>query len=442
MVAGTSPSEDTRTGGVARVLLASTIGSVIEWYDFYLYSTASALVLGPLFFPGSSPTAATLASFATYAAGFVARPLGGLLVGHLGDRTGRKSMLVLTLLIMGVSTFLVGCLPTYHQAGIIAPIALVCLRILQGIGIGGEWGGGVLMAIENAPPGKRGWYSSWPLVSFPLGLLASTLTFTAVAQLPEDDLLSWGWRIPFLLSIVLVGVGVYVRVGLTETPEFTAVRADRGLARVPLWEVVRTRPKQAVGGALAALGIGSVVSMYTIYLLSTASGGAARSTALTGMMVGAACQCVTVPLYATLSDRYGRKPVMIWGYLVTAGTVFPALSWVGSGNVALASLAFVLAMAVGHAGPYGNLAAFLSGMFTIRSRYTALAVTYQLGATISSFLPLAATAVVGGGPDRLPAAWLYVAVIAVAAVAVAWVPAGPPAQPDVDARREAESVAS
>ena len=371
--------------------MASAVGSTIEWYDFYLYSTASALVLGPLFFPGHSATAGTLAAFATYAAGFVARPVGGMVFGHFGDRIGRKSMLVVTLLVMGLATFLVGVLPTYEQAGIAAPVMLVTLRVVQGIGIGGEWGGGVLMSGEHAPARHRGLFTSFPAAGFPLGLFASTAMFTLVSKLPQDQLMSWGWRLPFLASIVLVLIGILVRLAVAESPEFLQQRSAAGPPRAPLAEVLRERPWQVVRGALAALGLAMIVSTFSVYLLSYASHPPGhRSQVLNGLLLGALLEAALLPVFGTLSDRIGRRAVMLFGYALSALVALPAPHWLASGNPALVTLVFVLAMGVGHAAVYGGFSAFLIELFPTRHRYSALAVTYQLGATVASFGPLAA----------------------------------------------------
>src|SRR6187397_1228931 len=210
----------TRTGSIRLVAVASMIGTTIEWYDFFLYGTAAALVFNRLFFPTFDPLTGTLAAFGTYTVGFVARPIGGAIIGHYGDKIGRKSMLILTLVIMGVATFLIGLLPTYGQIGPWAAVALVVLRIAQGFGVGGEWGGAVLMAVEHAPPGARGFYGSWPQIGVPAGLLLSTAVFTAFSAMPEDQFLAWGWRVPFLLSIVLVAIGLLIRLRIVESPAF------------------------------------------------------------------------------------------------------------------------------------------------------------------------------------------------------------------------------
>ncbi|GHH88672.1 MFS transporter [Streptomyces sulfonofaciens] len=405
-----------------RVLLASTIGSAIEWYDFYLYSTASALVLGPLFFPSQSPTAGTLASFATYAAGFVARPLGGVIFGHFGDRIGRKSMLVLTLLIMGVATFLVGVLPTYKQAGIAAPILLVSLRVVQGIGIGGEWGGGVLMSGEHAPANRRGLYASFPASGFPLGLFASTAMFRLVSQLPSDALLSWGWRLPFLASIVLVAIGVFVRLGVAESPEFVRVQQAGERVRVPLAGVLRQGPVPVLRGGFASLGLAMIVSVYSVYLLSYASSGPAtahRSEVLNGLLIGALVEAVLLPVTGLLSDRYGRRPVLLFGYAVCALVGLVAPQWLTSGDRTLVILTFVLAMGIGHAAVYGAISAFLIDMFPPEHRYSALAITYQLGATVASFGPLVAAALAGATRTAVPGMCLLWGCLVAAAIAVA-----------------------
>lgn len=404
-----------------RVLVSSTIGTAIEWYDFYLYSTAAALVLGPLFLPTGSPVTSTLAAFATYAVGFVARPLGGIVFGHFGDRLGRKSMLVLTLLIMGVATFALGLLPTYEQIGVWAPILLVTLRVLQGIGIGGEWGGAVLLAAEYAPPGRRGWYASWPQVGYPAGFFAGTVAFTAVAQLRDADFLGWGWRLPFLASALLVVVGLIIRLRIADSPVFTELRATRQTARRPLVEALRTQPRDMLTGVLAALGHGMIVTIFTVYLLSYGSGpdGADRQVVLTGLMIAAGLQCIAVPVFGALADRIGPRPVLVGGYAAGALAIWPGLTWTTSGNPLLITATFVLAMSIGHGAAYGALSGYLAGLFPARVRFSAISATYQVGSTLSSFGPLAAAALVATTDATWPVAALALATALLAALAVA-----------------------
>jgi MFS family permease len=249
-----------QTSSIRQVVAASFIGTAIEWYDFFLYGTAAALVFPALFFPEFSELAGTLAAFSTYAVGFAARPLGGIVFGHYGDRIGRKAMLILSLLIMGIATFLIGLLPTFEQVGVLAPILLVVLRFFQGIGVGGEWGGAVLMAVEHSPEGRRGFYGSWPQMGVPAGLLLANLVFAATsATLPE----AWGWRVPFLLSIVLVGVGLFIRLRIMETPAFRQVQDSHTEADMPIIDVVRTYPKNV----LLAMGM-RVAENGTFYILT------------------------------------------------------------------------------------------------------------------------------------------------------------------------------
>ena len=281
-----------------------------------------ALVLNRLFFPTFDPLMGTLASLATYSVGFVARPIGGIVIGHYGDTIGRKSMLVLTLLIMGVATFLIGVLPTYETLGPWAAVLLVLLRVAQGFGVGGEWGGAVLMAVEHAPPGRRGYYGSWPQIGVPAGLLLSTVVFAAFSAMPQEAFLAWGWRIPFLLSIVIVAVGLIIRVRIMETPSFTMVK-DRGhAARRPVIEVLRTHPREvllAMGARFAENGAFYVYSVFVL-VYATQHVGMDRTTVLIALMVVAAIELAAIPFYGALSDRIGRRPVYLFGAVSTAVT--------------------------------------------------------------------------------------------------------------------------
>jgi MFS transporter, MHS family, shikimate and dehydroshikimate transport protein len=316
-----------RTSSIRPVIISSFIGTTIEWYDFFLYGTAAALVFNKLFFPSFDPLTGTLLAFSTYAVGFAARPLGGIVFGHYGDRIGRKAMLVLALLIMGVATFFIGLLPTYESVGVLAPILLVALRFIQGIGIGGEWGGAVLMAVEHSPPGRRGYYGSWPQMGVPAGLLLANLVYLASsAYIPQDQFLAWGWRIPFLISIVLVGVGLFIRLRLLETPAFEQVKESGTEASMPVIDVIRTYPKNvllAMGMRIAENGTFYVLTVFVLSYIATGLG-MDQKIGLIGVLISSAIGLVIIPFYGALSDRFGRRPVYLWCGLL-AGLRLPVL---------------------------------------------------------------------------------------------------------------------
>jgi metabolite-proton symporter len=381
---------------ITRVALASWVGTSIEWYDFFLYGTAAALVLGPLFFPKFSPLAAQLAAFATFWVGFVARPIGGIVFGHFGDRLGRKAMLVLTLLIMGVATFLVGCLPTYSAIGIWAPILLVILRLLQGFAVGGEWGGAVLMATEHSPEHRRGFYGSWPQMGVPTGLLLSSLLFSLVSvSFSQKEVLAFAWRLPFLVSIVLVGVGLFIRLHITETPDFERVKATQSVARVPVVAVLRTKVKTVLLAAgAAALGFGSFY-IFATFIITYGKQVLKMpgSVFLNATLIGALIMFFTLPLAGAFSDRVGRLPVYLAGALFTALLVFPIFWLIDSKSPFLIALAVSLALFC-HSLMYGPKAAFFSELFGSNVRYSGASLGYQ------------AAAVLVGGPTPLIATWL------------------------------------
>jgi MHS family shikimate/dehydroshikimate transporter-like MFS transporter len=409
-------------GSIRTVALASLIGTTIEWYDFFLYGTAAALVFNRLYFPTFDPLAGTLAAFGTYAVGFVARPIGGVVIGHYGDRIGRKSMLILTLIIMGVATFGIGLLPTYAQIGPWAPVALVVLRLAQGFGVGGEWGGAVLMAVEHAPPGARGFYGSWPQIGVPAGLLLSTAVFARFARLPEEQFLSWGWRVPFLLSILLVGVGLIIRVRVLETPAFTRVKAARTEARRPIVEVLRTHPKEV----LLAMGLrfaeNGAFYIYTVFVLvyGTQKAGIHRQTVLNGILIAAACALVAIPVCGALSDRVGRRPVYLFGACVTGLFAYPLFWLLDTGSTPLVWLALVVALVFAHSPMYGPQAAFLCELFGTRVRYSGASLGSQLASVIAGGLsPFIATALLPYGRGALASYIIAMAVVTIVAVLVA-----------------------
>jgi metabolite-proton symporter len=377
------------------VALASFVGTTIEWYDFFLYGTAAALVFNQLFFPTFDPLTGTLAAFGTYAVGFIARPIGGIIIGHYGDKIGRKSMLVLTLLIMGVATFLIGLLPTYESIGPWAAVLLVLLRLVQGFGVGGEWGGAVLMAVEHAPPGRRGYYGSWPQMGVPAGLLMSTFVFAAFARLPEDQFLAWGWRVPFLLSFLLVGVGLLIRLRILETPAFAKMKERRADAMMPIVEVIRKYPKQVLLAAGARIAENGGFYIFSVFMLlyATQHAKVERSVALTGVMIAAAFDLVAIPFYGHLSDKIGRRPVYLFGAAMTGILAYPLFWLFDTGSTPLVWLGLVLVFTFAHAPMYGPQAAFLSELFGTRVRYTGASLGAQLASIVAGGLsPFIATA--------------------------------------------------
>src|SRR5215213_3738532 len=370
---------------IRQVAGASFIGTAIEWYDFFLYGTAAALIFGELFFPEFSSTAGTLAAFSTYAVGFAARPLGGLVFGHYGDRIGRKAMLVLTLLIMGIATALIGVLPTFETIGVWAPILLVVLRFFQGIGVGGEWGGAVLMAVEHAPEGRRGFYGSWPQMGVPAGLLTGNLAFLAsTAWLPE----AWGWRVPFLFSLVLVGVGLFIRLRIMESPLFLQVKETHTEAPMPIIDVVRTYPKNvllAMGMRIAENGTFYVLTVFVLTYI-TAELGLGENVGLVGVLIAAAIGLITVPFFGALSDRVGRRPLYLFGSVFLLLFSFPFFWLLNTGVTPLIWLAIVLAVNLGHDSMYGPQAAYFSELFGTRVRYSGASIGYQLASVLAGGL--------------------------------------------------------
>lgn len=410
------------SASIRKVAIASFIGTTIEWYDFFLYGTASALIFGKLFFPNYDPITGTLASFGTYAVGFAARPIGGIVCGHFGDRIGRKSMLIFTLLLMGVATALIGCLPTYNQVGIWAPILLIVLRIAQGFAVGGEWGGAVLMAVEHSPKGQRGFYGSWPQVGVPVGLLLSTGVFRVVSKLPQEILFSWGWRVAFLLSILLVGVGLYIRLAVTEPPAFAEIKQTGAESKAPILDAVRHHPRNVLLAMGARLAENGAFYLYTVFILTYAtlpSIGFSSASVLSAIALAAVIEIFMIPAYGWLSDKFGRRPVYLFGAIFTGLFAFPFFWLVETSQTGLMTLAIVAALVGGHAAMYGPQASFFSELFGTRVRYSGASLGYQLASVIAGGLsPLIATDLLRRTGASWPIALFVVGIAAVTTLSV------------------------
>jgi MFS family permease len=396
---------------VRRVALASMVGTSIEWYDFFVFGTASALVFGRLFFPTFSPVAGTLAAFASFAVGFVARPVGGLVFGHIGDRIGRKTTLVLTLTMMGVATFLMGLMPTYATIGVWAPISMVALRFVQGLAVGGEWGGAVLMATEHARGDRRGFFGSFAQIGSAVGGLMSNGIFLLVRQLPGDEFLSWGWRVPFLVSIVLVFVGVFIRLRIMESPIFAQIKQTRRLVKVPAVELLRFDARNVLLAAGLYMAHGTLFYAMTVYTVAytTTAFGFTQDTYLIGVTIAGAVQCLTIPMYGALSDKLGRRPVIIFGTLFIIAFAAPLNFMITSQVPVLIWLAVVISICFGHNAVYSPTAALYSEMFPAHVRYSGASLGYQLGGAIAGFVPLTAASLVAAAGG---AYWPIAALIA------------------------------
>ncbi|HYO18690.1 MAG TPA: MFS transporter [Dermatophilaceae bacterium] len=378
-----------------RAVLASTVGTTIEWYDFFLYGTAAALIFPRLFFPGSSPYAGVLASFATLFVGFAARPVGAAIFGHYGDRVGRKATLVITLVMMGVATFLIGLLPSHATIGVFAPVLLVLLRVIQGIGVGGEWGGSVLMSMEWGDKRRRGLMASWPQLGVPMGLLLSTGMVKWMSAVTGPDFDRWGWRVPFLISIVLVGIGLYVRLRVVESPEFSEVKAQRAVVRQPVLEAFRRYPREIITSALVRMSEQAPFYLFITFVLTygTKELDMAKGELLNYTIIAAALGLVSVPLFGHLSDRFGRRLIYGAGIVCTGLYAFPYFGLLNTRSSGLVLLAIVISLVV-HDMQYGPQAALIAESFGTNVRYSGAGIGYQLACVIA------------GGPAPLIAAWI------------------------------------
>ena len=383
-----------RTNHLSRVIVASFIGTTIEWYDFFLYGTAAALVFQHLFFPKMDPLSGTLSAYGTFAVGFVARPLGGIIFGHFGDRVGRKTTLVWSLLIMGIATALIGLIPTYNAIGVASPILLVLLRFMQGIGVGGEWGGAVLLAVEHSGGNRRGFHGAWPQMGVPAGLLLSTGVFALVnGHLSETAFLAWGWRIPFLVSVVLIAIGLFIRLRILETPVFEKLRESKQESRTPLLDVFRNHPREVLVGMGMRFAQNVLFYVYTVFVLSYGEKtlGYPRSALLKGLVAVSVLGLITIPFWSHLSDRFGRKPIYLAGSVLALASAFPFFWIIGVGPHYVV-LAMILGMNLGHDMMYGPMAAYFSELFATHVRYSGASFIYQLTSVFSGGLaPFIAT---------------------------------------------------
>ena len=398
------------TPGMSRIIWSSVIGTAVEWYDFLIYATATALVFNKLFFPAGDPALATIIGFGTYGVGFFARPFGAALFGHFGDRVGRKAMLAMTIGIMGVGTFLIGLLPTYAQVGIAAPMLLVVLRLLQGIGLGGEWGGAVLMVVENAPVRHRGLFGSMVQIGNPIGNLAALGMFALFSQLPEAEFLAWGWRVPFLISIVLVGVGLWIRSTLEETPVFRALQAHQTVARMPVFEVFAHHRRPffiAVGLKISEIAWASIAG---VFVISYATGrlGLPRSTILTALIVANVIALFSIPLFGHLSDRFGRRTLCFTSCAFAILFAFPLFWMLDTKDPLIVGAAVVAGITFGQMMMFGIGAPWYSELFTARLRYSGASLGFQIGAALSGGLtPFIAAALIAWSGGATYAISLY-----------------------------------
>jgi metabolite-proton symporter len=380
-----------------RAVIASTIGTAIEWYDFFLYSTVTGLVFAKLFFPKSDPLTGTLEAFAIYAVGFIARPVGAAIFGHYGDRIGRKSTLIITLMLMGVATFLVALVPTYEQIGVWGAVILTILRFVQGVGVGGEWGGSVLMSMEWARDNNtRGFIASWPQFGVPCGLFLANLAVLAFSQMSGEQFLTWGWRLPFLMSLILVVVGLYIRLGIMETPVFTKLVSERKIARTPILDVIRQQPKEIILSALARMAEQTPFYIFTAFVFAYGIGTlkVSRDFLLVAVLTASVVSFVSIPLFGHISDRIGRKTMYMLGAVTVGVFGFVYFAMLETGSLVLIFAAIVLSL-IPHDMMYGPQAALIAESFTGKLRYSGASLGYQLASIIA------------GGPAPIIATWLF-----------------------------------
>jgi metabolite-proton symporter len=396
-IAGPALSADEHRVQLRRAVIASTVGTAIEWYDFFLYSTVTGLVFAKLFFPHSDPLVGTLEAFSIYAVGFVARPIGAAIFGHYGDRIGRKATLIATLMLMGLATFAVALVPTYESIGIWGAVILTVLRFVQGIGVGGEWGGSVLLSMEwSRSHHSRGFVASWPQFGVPCGLFLANLAVLVFSHVSGDQFLTWGWRIPFLLSLILVAVGLWIRLGIMETPIFARLVAEEKVERTPILEVIKQYPKEIVLSAFARMAEQAPFYIFTAFIFAYGTGTlhVSRDFLLVAVLAASVVSFVSIPLFGHLSDRIGRKKMYMIGAAVCGVFGFLYFGMLNTGSLAVIFLAIVLSL-IPHDMMYGPQAALIAESFPGHLRYSGASLGYQLASVIA------------GGPAPLIATWLF-----------------------------------
>jgi metabolite-proton symporter len=401
-----------------RAVVASTVGTSIEWYDFFLYGTAAALVFPQVFFPSSTHFVGVLLSFGTYAVGFAARPVGAIIFGHYGDRIGRKATLIATLLLMGIATALMAVVPTYAAIGVSAPVLLVILRILQGIGVGGEWGGSVLLSMEWGTQRRRGFWASWPQVGVPIGLLLSTGAIKWFSSLAGSSFDTWGWRVPFALSLVLVAIGLYVRLRVLETPAFREVKREQAVVKLPVLQVFREQPREVISSAFIRMSEQAPFYLFVTFVLDygTSHLGLSKDSLLNDVLIAAAISLVSIPLFGHLSDRIGRRLMYGIGIVCIAVFAFPYYALLNTKTAGLILLAVALSL-VFHDMQYGPQASLIAESFGPATRYSGAGIGYQLASLIAGGpAPLIAAAIVGATGSST---WVSVYIIGCAVLAMA-----------------------
>ncbi|MFJ7936661.1 MFS transporter [Sporosarcina sp. NPDC096371] len=406
-----------------RVLIASLVGSSIEWFDYFLYGTVAALAFNQLFFVTEDPSIGLMLAYASFALAFFIRPFGGIVFSHIGDRIGRKKTLVLTLSLMGIATFGMGLLPTYQAIGIWAPILLITLRLIQGIGIGGEWGGALLLAVEYAPPEKRGFYGSVPQMGIPIGMLLGTIALSIMTLLPEDSFMTWGWRVPFILSALLVLFGLWIRKGIDETPSFKEVQSKGDIPKIPLVTTLKTHWREV----LIAIGA-KVVETAPFYIFSTfvvsyatTNLGFSKTATLNAVMVGTVVTAILIPMMGALSDRVGRKSLYVYGTVAMALYAFPYFWLVKQGSVVLLVIATVIGLGIIWAPITAVLGTMFSEIFSAEVRYTGISLGYQIGAALAGgTAPLIATALLLRFDNSYIPVALYIVFTALVSLVAIW----------------------